>query len=82
MNKTEGNLAIEDYLLNRIARAKNAGKKQEKVLLKTLYEKAGIQDKKQKQRAPEKIRKYLGYYKEQGFIKTYELQADNVTAYF
>ena len=82
MNKTEGNLAIEDYLLNRIARAKNAGKKQEKVLFKTIYDKAGIQDKKQKQRAPEKIRKYLDYYKEQGFIKTYELQADNVTAYF
>ena len=81
-SKTEGNLAIEDYLLNRIAKAKNAGKRQEKILLETLYTRAGIATKKQKQRAPGKIDKYLQYYKEQGFIKRYDLQADSVTVYF
>ena len=81
-SKTEGNLAIEDYLLNRIAKAKNTGKKQEKILLETLYTRAGIETKKQKQRAPGKVDKYLQYYKEQGFIKRYDLQADSVTVYF
>lgn len=80
-SKTEDNLAIQDYLLNRIAKAKNAGKKQEKILLETLYARAGIENK-QKQRAPKKIDKYLQYYKEQGFIKRYDLQADSVTVYF
>ena len=82
-NKTEGNLAIEDYLLIRISRAKkNSNKRREKILLETLYDRAGITTKKQKQRAPEKIRKYLDYYKEQGSIRRYDLQADSVTIYF
>ena len=82
LNKTEGNLGIEDYLLNRIAKAKNAGKKQEKILLETLYDRAGITTKKQKQRAPEKIKRYLEFYKKEESIKRYDLQADSVAVYF
>lgn len=81
VNKTEPNLLIDDYLLERISHMKN-GKQSNRILLKTLYEKADIKTKNQKSRAPEKIRRYLDYYMQCGFFKEYSMQPDGITIYF
>lgn len=83
INKTEANLQLEDYLLERISREKaKKDAKQARLLLGTIYEKAGITTKKQKQRAPEKIKKYLDHYCKTGFIDHYSMDKDGVTVYF
>ena len=87
VNKTDGNLAIEDYLLERIAGAKQAASKGKKVVIntilyETLFQKVGITDRKQKSRAIEKIKTYLDYYKSNGYIKSYVAEAKQVTFYF
>jgi len=82
INKTDANLSIDDYLIDRISRAKNGKGSSCRVLFKTLYDHAGITTKKQKQRAPEKIEKYLTYYQQQGFIKRYTMQADGITIFW
>ena len=70
VSKTEATLAIENYLLRRITeRGKTGGT----ILLSTVYEKAGLKDKKQKQRAKQKIKDILNYYKEQDFISDYDI---------
>ena len=87
VSKTDGNLAIEDYLLERIAGAKQAASKGKKVVIntilyETLFQKVGITDRKQKSRAIEKIKTYLDYYKSNGYIKSYVAEAKQVTFYF
>ena len=81
ISKTNANLAIDDYLIERIARAKN-GKQPCKILNKTLYERANITTAKQKQRAPETIKRYLDHYKAQGFISGYKQEADAIIITF
>lgn len=81
MNKTDQNLLLDDYLIERIARAKNRCKRQ-KILFRTLYERVGASTAKQKQRIPEKVEKYLEHYKQCGMIMGYELGADGVTVSF
>lgn len=99
-SKTNANLQIEDYLLERISRAKNAAKKaaaknkkqepaeqKEKILLQTLYDRAEITTAKQIQRAPAKIKKYLDYYRKQGYITRYAFEPNSqkpksLTIYF
>lgn len=72
INKTEANLRIEDYLIERISHMKNEGRKTpQKMLYETIFSECGITEKKQKQRAPEKIRRFLDYYKECNLIKKY-----------
>lgn len=87
VSKTDGNLAIEDYLLERIAGAKQAASKGKKVIIntilyETLFQKVGITDRKQRTRAVDKIKKFLDYYKDSGYIKDYILEAGQVTFYF
>jgi hypothetical protein len=87
VSKTDGNLAIEDYLLERIAGAKNAAAKGKKVIIntilyETLFENAGIKSRMQKARAIDKIKTYLDYYKSNGYIKDYVAEANQVTFYF
>ena len=72
ISKTSENIQIEDYLINRISKMKN-GTGEKKILLTTLYENVGITTTKQKQRAPEKIRKVLDFYKKNDFIKGYSM---------
>lgn len=63
-SKTDANLRLEDYLLDRIGHMKSAkSKAPRKMLYSTIFERCGITEKKQKQRAPAKIRAYLEYYK-------------------
>lgn len=99
-SQTNGNLLIEDYLLERISKAKRAAKRadaknkekgpaehKEKILLQTLYASAEITAKKQIQRAPETIKKYLNYYQEQGYITRYKMEPNgqrpsSITVYF
>ena len=81
ISKTEGNLQLEDYLLERIARA-SKGKQPHKILYKTLYEKAEIKTDKQRQRASKKITTYLDHYKSCGLITKYALGKDGITVYF
>ena len=78
LSKTNANIQLEDYLLEQIAHIKK-GKIRPKMLYKTIYERAGITQKKQKQRAPEKIKQLLTHYVACGHIKGYEDTGDGVT---
>ena len=82
ISKTDANLLIDDYLIERISKAKKGKGSSCKILFKTLYERTNITTKKQKQRAPEKITKYLNYYQQQEFIKRYTMQPDGIIVYF
>ena len=70
LSKTNANIQLEDYLLEEIAKIKH-GSRNPKILYKTMYEHAGITQKKQRQRAPEKVKQLLDYYVECGHIKGY-----------
>lgn len=78
LSKTNANIQLEDYLLEQIAHIKK-GKIRNKMLYKTIYEKAGITQKKQRQRAPEKIKQLLDHYVKCGHIKGYEDTGDGIT---
>lgn len=82
ISKTDANLLIDDYLLERIARARrgsgNGPGKGVKILYSTLYEAAQIKTYKQKDRAPEKIETYLKHYKACGLISRYTMLKDGV----
>lgn len=80
ISKTEANLIIEDYLLDRISHMKTS-RSPRKILYKTLYANCDITTSKQKQRAPEKIARYLAHYKKCGWIYDFEESPDGVTIY-
>ena len=80
VSKTDANLAIDDYLLERISHIKK-GKANPKILYESLYEKCRITTKKQKQRTPEKIKRYLDHYKECDFIYDYAEESDGIYIY-
>lgn len=87
VSKTDANLKIQDYLLERISKARNGKGHSEKILLKTLYERADIKTKKQIQRAPGKIEKYLKHFQQvtaggKRFITRYEIGNDSITVYW
>lgn len=79
ISKTEANLQIEDYLIERISHMKN-GKATRKMLFTTLFEACNISTKKQQERAKkDKIPRFLDYYKQQKFIKGYTTDAAGIT---
>ena len=90
VNKTNANLLIDDYLIERISRAKKGKNRgSARILYETLFHHVGIADrpktdteKKQKKRAPKTIRRYLDHYKETGFISEYTVQNDGFTIYW
>ena len=82
VSKTDANLKIDDYLIERISKAKNGKGKNCRILLKTLYDHADITTKKQKQRAPEKIEIYLNHYQQRGFITRFTMAKDGITIYW
>lgn len=80
ISKTDANLQLEDYLLERIGHMKNPkSKAPRKMLYATIYERCGIKSRMQRSRAPEKIRRYLDHYKKCGWIQGYTEAADGVT---
>lgn len=81
VSKTELNLAIEDYLLERISHAK-AGAGLARILYSSICNKANATTKKQQQRIPEKVKKYLMHYVECGFIDSFTEDANGVVVSF
>lgn len=77
LSKTNANIQLEDFLLEEINRIKK-GERNPKMLYTSIYEAAGITQKKQKQRAPEKIKQLLTHYIACGHIKGYEEVANGV----
>ncbi len=77
ISKTDANLLIDDYLIERIGRAKRSGQGC-KILYDTLYENAQITSKMQRARAPEKIKTYLEHYKSCGLIADYKMLNDGI----
>ena len=89
ISKTDANLQIEDYLLERISKDKNSKKSGCRILFKTLYSHTGIADKpktnterQQKKRAPGKIESYLKHYQKTGFITGYTMEKDGISIFF
>lgn len=81
LSKTDLNIAIEDYLLVRILRAKD-GHSPCKILYKTICDKAGVATERQRQRVPERVERCLTHYVKEGFITSFEAAADGVTFSF
>lgn len=77
-SKTEENLKIEDYLIERIAHIK-AQKQPARILYDTVCKGCNITEKKQRQRLPGKIIKYLRHYKSCNWVKEFTEQKDGVT---
>lgn len=93
LNKTEENLAIEDYIIRRIQRhrrdsAKGKGKGSRsaganrqplRILFATIYEHSNVTEKKQKQRAKQRILQLMEHYVKTDFIYEYEDDRDGLT---
>lgn len=79
VSKTNANLMIDDYLIERISHMKNNNKLSRKMLFSKIYERCQITTKYQRSRAPEKIRRYLDYYQQCGFIRGYAEEKDGIT---
>lgn len=82
ISQTEANLQLEDYLLTRISRMKNAKKRKKPVtttiLLDTVYKNCDMNDRKKKSRAADKIERLLQHYKKQGFITGFTITAKSI----
>ena len=81
ISKTDANLLIDDYLIERIAQAKS-GRQPKKILYSKIYEHAQITTKMQRSRAPEKIKTYLEHYKACGLIADYAILEDGIKVSF
>ena len=90
VNKNDTNIAIDDYLIERIKREKDKGVKSCRILYTTLFKRTGIdttgdRGRKQRQRTPDKVKKFLDYYMTEDagkFIRKYTEQSDGITIYF
>ena len=84
ISKTDANLRIEDYLIERVCRAKkNAQQKNlKKIMWETLFEKTKITDAKQRKRTPEKVEKLLSHMVDCEMIKKYEIRCDGIAFEF
>ena len=82
VSKTDANLLIEDYLLERISKEKKTKAKRCRILFDTLYKHTGVNTVKQKQRTPDKIKKYLDHYQQERFITRYTMETDGITIYW
>lgn len=77
-SKTEGNLAIEHYLLERIAHLKK-DRGQNKILYETICKHANVVSTKEKYRLPGKIKSCLDRFVNCGFIISYTESKDGVS---
>ena len=74
INKTEQNLQIDDYLIERIAAMNRDPKISRKILYKSLFDDCGIN--RNQSRAKETIERYLKHYKATEFIQDFQAQGD------
>lgn len=81
LNKTDQNMRLEDYLIEEITGVRGK-RRNNKFLFETVYAATGINTKKQKQRAPEKIQKLLTHYQSCGFIERFTMAGDGFTVYY
>ena len=81
INKTNSSLAIEDYLLIRIARARDENGKR-RILYSSIYEKAHLDTPKQQQRSQVTIKKILDHYVSCGFIDKYTMDENGISFTF
>lgn len=87
ISKTDLNLAIDDYLLTRISKAKRANQSC-KILYTALYDYINLENespanqKNIKKRLPGRVKEYLDYYVSVDGIKKYSISKDSVTIYF
>lgn len=87
MSKTDTNLQIEGYLIERIARARNKTGKP-RILYQTILEQIYVTEmtptkqKNLRTRLPNKVKKYLDYYIKCNNIKNYTSDTSGVTVYF
>lgn len=77
VDKTDANLQLEDLLLERIGHNKRQGKSFV-IKFEWIFEKINIEgktekEKKARQRLPNKIKAYLTYYSQEGFIKSFKI---------
>lgn len=79
VNKTDQNLLIEDYLIERISRMKKDTAATRRILYETLYTEAQLTTRKQRQRAGDKLGAILGHYMKCGYIRGYDLDAEGIT---
>ena len=75
ISKTDANLILEDYLIERIAREKG---KILKIKMATLYKQTKTETEKQRQRLPKKLEKLLDYYKQIGKINSYKITKEDL----
>ena len=79
ISKTDANLLIDDYLIERIGHMKKDKTLSHKILYSTIFENCDIRTAMQRQRAPEKVKKYLDHYKTcKGGIVDYHEEQDGV----
>ena len=76
INKTERNMSIMDYLLYLTTTYQATTTK--KITYETFFERVGVSDKKQKQRALETAEKVLAYYKTRKWIAGYTMEKDGI----
>jgi len=81
VNKNDTNLPIEDYLLERIAMAKN-GRGINRILLATLCEECGITSRSQKSKLPNKLKVFMDYYVSLSHIKRYTIDDKALTFFY
>lgn len=82
ISKTGKTLTLENYLIERILRMKNGGRKSERVILiDTICKSCGIKSGRgcpEKRRALDKIKTLLEHYSSSGFIKGYKIGGDRI----
>lgn len=79
ISKTESHLAIQDYLLERIARAKHDGKKQERILFSKIAEKTNNTEAK-RSRVQDAVKTYMQHFKAEAWITDFTTDKDGITA--
>lgn len=82
ISKTDANLMIDDYLLERISHMRINPRLPRKILFTTLNERCHITTGTQRSRAPGKVKRFLDHYQAEGFIKGYKMDKDGVTMLF
>ena len=73
IDKTESNLQLLTYLTRRIIYMKHDSDTSRKILLQAIYAKCNIENYKQRQRLPDKLKRVFDRYTEIGWINGYEL---------
>lgn len=77
LSMTDKNLQLEDYLIERISKAKK-GKLSNKIKFETLFKELGVNDANTKQRLPEKIERFLNHCKKNKYIKEFSLNKEAI----